>query len=144
MALHSKKAREGNNDEGPKKPSKTEKLPEESDEEDAGLEEAYERKVSKGRRPTAGSSRSKDQPNHTSDSEGDPSQLAHETATKKDRRNKTRPRHVHHVPHDETKEQRDARTIFLGNVPMEVIKGKVYPSTLFPWPHPSHKLVRLP
>ncbi|KAH9999636.1 hypothetical protein BJV74DRAFT_709618, partial [Russula compacta] len=29
-----------------------------------------------------------------------------------------------HVPHDETKEQRDARTIFLGNVPMEVTKGK--------------------
>ena len=32
---------------------------------------------------------------------------------------------MHHVPLDETKEQRDARTVFLGNVPMEVVKSKV-------------------
>lgn len=44
---------------------------------------------------------------------------------KKDRRSKTRQGHVHNVRSDETKEQRDARTMFLGNVPIEVAKEKV-------------------
>jgi len=43
---------------------------------------------------------------------------------KKVQRDRTRPRHVHFVPPDETKEQRDARTIFIGNVSMEVAKSK--------------------
>jgi hypothetical protein len=47
----------------------------------------------------------------------------------KNRRSRTRPGTAHSSPPDETKEERDARTIFLGNVPMEVAKGKVLYTT---------------
>jgi nucleolar protein 12 len=108
-----------------------------SDEEEAdgGLEEAYERKI---RRPgTEGAPRTskKKESESTSESEedGSASQLVHETVTMGDQHGKTRPtrRRIHYQrPPDETKEQRDARTIFIGNIPVEVAKSKVCPSFL--------------
>ena len=104
------------------------------DEDNAVLEETYEHKVRPGKQVARGSSRDEAQLNDTSDGEEDASQLVHETIVKNVKRDKTRSRHAHHhhVPPDETKEQRDARTIFLGNVPMEVAKSKVRPLSLTP------------
>jgi len=85
------------------------------------------------------------QQNHSSDSEGETSQLVHETAVvKKDRSSKTRQGHVHNVNPDETKEQREARTIFLGNVPVEVAKEKVYLKFLPPMTSPVSQIISLP
>jgi len=126
---HAKTTKEGKGKRVSKKTTRTEKSPEEiGDEDNAGLEEAYEHKVRPGKQVAKGSSRDEEQLNGTSDSEEDASQLVHETMVKSAQRDKTRSRHVHHyVPPDETKEQRDARTLFLGNVPMEVAKSKVCP-----------------
>jgi nucleolar protein 12 len=132
--LHSKKAKKGKGHDASKK-AEAEKIPEESGDEetDAGLEEAYERKVRPRKQTVMDPSGIKEQANDTSDSEGDASRLTHETvAAKKDRSNKQRIKHAHHVPPDETNEQRDARTIFLGNVPTDVAKHKVCPSSFLP------------
>ncbi|KAH9168712.1 hypothetical protein EDB89DRAFT_2202330 [Lactarius sanguifluus] len=110
--------------------SKTKDVPEGSDEEEAdgGLEKAYERRnrhLAKEGAPST--SKNKEGPEDTSDSEVDASQLVHETVAKGDRHAKTRPtrRRIHHdSPPNETKEQRDARTIFIGNVPVDVAKSK--------------------
>ena len=118
-----------------KKSAKNKELPAESndEEDDAGLEEAYERKIRPEKQIATGSSRNKAQPSGSSDSEGETSQLIHETAVvKKDRRSKTRQGRGHNVPPDETKEQRDARTIFLGNVPTQVATEKVYLNSFLP------------
>jgi nucleolar protein 12 len=132
---HSKKTKEGKGKKVSKKTTRTEKTPEEiGDEDNAVLEETYEHKVRPGKQVARGSSRDEAQLNDTSDGEEDASQLVHETIVKNAKRDKTRSRHAHHhhVPPDETKEQRDARTIFLGNVPMEVAKSKVRPLSLTP------------
>src|SRR5712671_313225 len=140
VALRSENTKQRKGHDVPKRKEKNEKVPEESDDEEAdgGLEEAYEQQDRLRKQAASGSSRKEKQPSETSDSEGDASQLVHETMVKKDRPSKTRPRHVHHVPPDETKEQRDARTIFLGNVPQEVAKSKVCQSS-FP-PLSRHRL----
>ncbi|KAH9065193.1 hypothetical protein EDB87DRAFT_1679701 [Lactarius vividus] len=113
-----------------KSKSKTKDAPEGSDEEEAdgGLEEAYERRnrhlANEGAPST---SKDKEKPEDNSNSEVDASQLVHETIAKGDRHAKTRPirRRIHHdSPPNETKEQRDARTIFIGNVPVDVAKSK--------------------
>ena len=126
---HSKRIKEGKAKRVSKKTTRTEDAPEESgNEENSGQEE-----VRPGKQVASGSSRDEEQPNDTSDSEEDASQLVHETMVKNVQRDKTRSRHVqHHIPADETKEQRDARTIFLGNVPMEMAKSKVRPLSFSP------------
>ena len=117
--------------ESSKKRSKTKDALEGSDEEevDDGLEEAYERKIRRpGKQGAPSTSKDKEESESSSDSEADASQLVHETVTKADRHGKPRParKRVHHErPPDETKEQRDACTIFIGNVPIEVAKSKV-------------------
>jgi hypothetical protein len=121
------------------KKAKTEKLLESDDKEaDAWLEEAYERKVLPGKHVAMGSSKNEEHQNGTSESEADTSQLVHDTTVKKGRH---RQKHVHDVPPDETKEQRDARTVFFGNIPIEVAKSKVqYTRALSPsWSYLSHK-----
>ncbi len=129
LGSHPKAAKERKGNEVSKKKVKPNKSQAESgdEEDDAGLEETYERKVHPRKQVATGSTRNEEQPepSGSSDSEGQTSQLTHETAVKKDRRSKTRSGRVHNPPPDETKEHRDARTIFLGNVPMEVTKGKV-------------------
>ena len=59
-----------------------------------------------------------------SDVEDDPSQLVHESVSKKSV-TKVRAKKVKYVPSDETPEQRNSRTIFVGNVAIEVAKSKV-------------------
>ena len=127
QASHSKKTKEGKSKRVSKKTTRTEKAAEViGDEDNAGLEEAYEHKVRPGKQVARGSSKDEERLNDTSDSEEGASPLVHETMVKNVQRDKTRSRHVRHpVPPDETKELRDARTIFLGNVPMEVAKSKV-------------------
>ena len=126
-------------DESSKVKGKTKDSSEGSDEEqvDDGLEEAYERKI---RRPaTEGAprtSKNKEESESASDSDvdGSTSQLVHETVAMGGQQGKTRPtrRRIHYErPPDETKEQRDARTIFIGNIPVEVAKSKVCTSFLF-------------
>ena len=120
--------------EASKTKGKTKGASEGSDEEetDGGLEETYERKNYRPEKQGApGTSKSKEESDNTSDSEADASQLVHETVAKEDQHGKTRParRRIHHEsPPDETKEQRDTRTIFIGNIPVEVAKSKVCPS----------------
>jgi len=131
-ATHSKKTKEEKGHKASKKPTEKVKTREESGDEDhEGLEEAYEHKVRPGKQAPRGSSRDDEQLNDTSHSEEDASQLVHETVAKRAQRDRTRPRHIHHIPPDETKEVRDARTIFLGNVPMEVAESKVCPLLFF-------------
>jgi nucleolar protein 12 len=134
LGSHSRATKERKGNEASKKKTKPNQSPASSDDEDAdaGLEEAYERKVRLGKQVATASSRNKEQLRGSSDSEGETSQLVHETTVKKDRRSRTRPRQVHNAPLDETKAERDARTIFLGNVPMEVAKGKVCAGHLSP------------
>ena len=121
--------------EGSKTKSKTKDALEESDEEevDCGLEEAYERKNRHpGKQDAPSTSKNKEGSESTSESEVDASQLVHETVKRQDQLGKTRPtrrRIMHHdCPPNETKEQRDARTIFIGNVPVDVAKSKVCPN----------------
>lgn len=59
-----------------------------------------------------------------SDEEGDPSKLVHESVAVGSKP-KTTSGKVKYVPSEETPEQRDARTVFVGNVPVEVVKSKV-------------------
>ncbi|KAI0632212.1 hypothetical protein C8Q77DRAFT_1210519 [Trametes polyzona] len=60
-----------------------------------------------------------------SDDEGDPSKLVHESLLK-GAQPKGQSRHgkAKYVPSEETAEQRDARTVFVGNVAVEVTKSK--------------------
>ena len=61
-----------------------------------------------------------------SDGEGDPSKLVHESL-QKGAQTKGQSRHGKQkfVPSKETPEQRDARTVFVGNVAVEVTKSRV-------------------
>ncbi len=71
--------------------------------------------------------------------EGDPSKLVHESLLKG--KTKTQPRQgkAKYVPSEETSAQRDARTVFVGNVAVEVAKSRVralhtvHPGALFIW-----------
>ncbi|KAI0356406.1 hypothetical protein OH77DRAFT_1400622 [Trametes cingulata] len=60
-----------------------------------------------------------------SDDEGDPSKLVHESLLKGGQ-SKGQSRHgkTKYVPEEETPEQRDARTVFVGNVAVEVTKSR--------------------
>ncbi len=82
-----------------------------SDEELDGPEEAYEHAKVK---PVS--------QEEESDDEGDPSTLVHESMRKSpgDKKKKG-----YFVPLDETSEQRNQRTIFVGNLPIEVAEKKV-------------------
>lgn len=63
-----------------------------------------------------------------SDEEGDPSKLVHESVAAGGK-TKSASGKVKFVPSEETAEQRDARTVFVGNVPVEVVKSRVRPCT---------------
>ncbi|KAI0059605.1 hypothetical protein BV25DRAFT_1057022 [Artomyces pyxidatus] len=108
-----------------RKTAQRKELAEDSSEEDnAGLEDAYHLKSGK----KAPQSVHADNKESTSDSDsedgGGVSQLVHETVSKQGKANKIRTKQVKFVPADETSEQRNARTIFVGNVPVDVAKNK--------------------
>jgi nucleolar protein 12 len=67
-----------------------------------------------------------DDPSEESDEDADFSPPIHESLTvKKDQRISHSVGKRKHAPSDETSEKRDARTIFIGNLPVEVAKSKV-------------------
>ena len=71
--------------------------------------------------PADGSSDSED-----SDDEGEPSDLVHESLVKGGQaKGQSRHGKAKFAPSEETPEQRDARTIFVGNVAIEVTKSRV-------------------
>lgn len=94
---------------------KKEKAPEpvSSDgENDEELEKAY----------TAG----KQVPAPDSDDEGDPTQLVHESVATSSKKSKSTPAvKTKFIPEDETPDQRDSRTIFVGNLSAEVAQKRV-------------------
>lgn len=59
-----------------------------------------------------------------SDEEGDPSTLVHESLVNGSK-GKGKKASAKYVPQEETPEQRDARTIFVGNVSVDVAKSRV-------------------
>ncbi len=86
---------------------------EEEDEEDDRLESAY----LEGKKPMVPEKTGDDEAER-SDNDGDLDKLVHESLTKKDK--KTRAPKTKYVPSEEVAEQRDQRTIFVGNLPIEV------------------------
>lgn len=61
-----------------------------------------------------------------SNDEGDPSRLIHESLSRRNTsRSNGQSTKTKYIPQDETPERRNARTIFIGNVPVEVVKGRV-------------------
>lgn len=78
------------------------------------------------RDPQASSSQSasrNDQANSDSESDGDPSRLVHESVLNSGK-SKHGPR-TKFVPESETAEQRNERTVFVGNVPVDLVKDRV-------------------
>lgn len=67
-----------------------------------------------------------------SDEEGDPSELVHESLTGGQAKGKGKHAQNKFTPLEETSEKRDLRTIFVGNVSVEVMKSKVCLLALFP------------
>lgn len=106
-----------------KKP-KARKQPEpESSEEDDEDEEGAEEKADQSEEEEASTREVPDKSEDSgSDDEGDPAKLVHETVSGAKSHKPTK-RKI--VPSDETPEQRDLRTIFVGNVPVDVVKSKV-------------------
>lgn len=67
--------------------------------------------------------RTEPEPDLDSDGEGDPTKLVHESVA-----NAGKPKHgpkSKYVPEGETAEQRNERTVFVGNVPIELVKNRV-------------------
>jgi nucleolar protein 12 len=62
----------------------------------------------------------------------DPASLVHETVSGAKSGRSTKKKKVHYVPENETKEQRDQRTVFIGNLPPDVLKSKVSLDSLYP------------
>lgn len=76
-----------------------------------------------------------------SDDEGDPSRLVHESLLKggeKGNKGQSKEWKTKNPPSDESPAQRDARTVFVGNVAIEVVKSRVCLNGCFcfPVPHP--------
>lgn len=75
-----------------------------------------------------------------SDEEGDPSELVHESLTGGQPKGKGKHVQNKFTPLEETSEKRDLRTIFVGNVAVEVMKSKVCIFTPFSLDMISHML----
>lgn len=60
-----------------------------------------------------------------SDSDGDSTLPVHETLVKSKGKKRERSKKVKYVPESETREQRDSRSIFIGNLPVQIVKSKV-------------------
>ncbi|KAJ8501954.1 hypothetical protein ONZ51_g267 [Trametes cubensis] len=107
------------------KAKKTAESSSESEEdEDAKLAERMHKK-SKKSQSAQDAKKDSDDGSEDSDDEGDPSNLVHESLLKGEK-TKGQSRHgkAKFAPSEETPEQRDARTIFVGNVAIEVTKSR--------------------
>ncbi|KZV67201.1 hypothetical protein PENSPDRAFT_736696 [Peniophora sp. CONT] len=93
----------------------------------ADVEEAYAARVKPTSRPATTTSTAKsDADSDSEDSDADAPPPVHESLlNKKEKRDRGRKKDkVRYVPPGETREQRDSRTVFVGNVPVEVVKSK--------------------
>lgn len=90
----------------------------EDDEDDDRLESAY-----LDGKKSAVPKESGDEEDGGSDNEEDPDNLVHESLTKKNK--KVRTPKTKYVPSEETSELRDQRTIFVGNLPIDLASKKV-------------------
>ena len=72
-----------------------------------------------------------DDDSDTSDGDNDASHLTHESVAKTPKKIKAVSTKSKFVPPDETAEQRDARTIFVGNLPVEIAQKRVRLLSLF-------------
>jgi nucleolar protein 12 len=102
-----------------------------SDSDDAGLEDAYLAKAVKPA-PSKTSALSDEDTFKSDDKEGDDVVPIHESVAKEKRKRdrKSGARKEKYVPADETPAMRNARTIFIGNVPAEATKSRVRHSSL--------------
>ncbi|OJT09892.1 Nucleolar protein 12 [Trametes pubescens] len=125
----SKSASKPEKKEKKKKHAKVASSSESEVDEDAKLQEQMHKKKSKKRvspEPThAAEEEAESSKSDSSDEEGDPSKLVHESLLKGSQA-KSQSRHgkAKYVPAEESPEQRDARTIFVGNVAVDVTKSK--------------------
>ncbi|EIN12798.1 hypothetical protein PUNSTDRAFT_131036 [Punctularia strigosozonata HHB-11173 SS5] len=98
-----------------------------SDEEDARLEDSYgSRTASSSKAGVLDTEVEARSEGESDDEEVDPAQLVHESVANAGKQTSkgSRSRKSHYVPESETSEQRDRRTIFVGNVPADVAKSR--------------------
>lgn len=114
-----------------KKPSKRAAALSDSDDSDdnADVEEAYAARTKSKPAPRPMAAKV-DAPSDSEGSDSDdpdaPPPVHESLLPKKEKRDRGRKKDkVRYVPPGETREQRDSRTIFVGNVPVEVVKSKV-------------------
>lgn len=111
------------------KPAHAEDQSEDNADDNAGVEDAYlaSHSHSDTRQNFQGDDRTDAIASHDSDNdevEFDPSKLVHESISKGASKH-AGSRKEKYVPPSETSEQRDARTIFIGNIPVEAMKSRV-------------------
>lgn len=97
---------------------------EEDDEDNSDIENAYLREKG-GEKPDPKDKPIEEEESNDEDEEGDPSQLVHESLTGKGKSKSKRGSKQKYVPPDETPDQRDQRTIFIGNLSLEVAQKRV-------------------
>lgn len=97
-----------------------------SDGDDEKLEAAYLKSQSAAAAKT--DDKSSDSDTEDEDEDVDPTTLVHESVKKSSK--KARGPKVKHVPSEETPELRDQRTVFVGNLPLEVASKKVCSSLI--------------
>ena len=107
---------------------------------DTDLDALFRSNVRCAHEPIASDAAYRDPPEHnrptdddsdTSDGDNDASHLTHESVAKTPKKIKAVSTKSKFVPPDETTEQRDARTIFIGNLPVEVAQKRVRLLSLF-------------
>ena len=111
------------------KPAQAEDQSEDDSDDNAGVEDTYlaARNRSDLRHDIQGNDRTDDAASHDSDNdeaEFDPSKLVHESVSKGVSKHPGS-RKEKYAPPSESSEQRDARTIFIGNIPVEAMKSRV-------------------
>ncbi|TFK52651.1 hypothetical protein OE88DRAFT_1658029 [Heliocybe sulcata] len=108
---HSEQTRDGNAEDG------SESSSDESDSRDPALPRRAE--------SIPGHQDSPNSDDSDNDSPSDPSRLVHESIEgAKDRKSNNRRKKSRYVPEDETAEVKDRRTVFIGNVPVDVAKNR--------------------
>lgn len=97
-------------------------VPDDQDEDDDNVEETYQRAKDAPAEESATVQSEAESVSGDSEGEGDPTTLVHESLSSKSKAPKKKTKFV---PEDETPEQRNQRTIFIGNLPVDVAQKKV-------------------
>ncbi|KAI0372262.1 hypothetical protein BV20DRAFT_964390 [Pilatotrama ljubarskyi] len=110
---------------GKKAKKPVESSSESEEDEDAKLQERMQKKGKSAKKADAEEAESSSSSDSDSDDEGDPSKLVHESLLKGGQsKGQSRNGKTKYVPEEESPEQRDARTVFVGNVAVEVTKSR--------------------